>query len=77
MTRSEIEKAKYVSVKKVKDDKGKEVDTFSPWTDWWGEMAKKTVLRRLLKRCCLMNVDKALMRMSSMEARLHFLTMLR
>ena len=56
MTKNEIEKAKYVSVKK--DNNGK--DKFSPWTDWWGEMAKKTVLRRLLKRCCLMNIDTAI-----------------
>ena len=56
MTKDEINKAKSVSVKK--DCNGK--DRFSPWTDWWCEMAKKTVLRRLLKRCCLMNIDTAI-----------------
>lgn len=56
MTREEIEKAKHVSIKK--DTFGQ--DKFSPWTEWWGEMAKKTVLRRLLKKCCLINVDSAI-----------------
>lgn len=40
MTVSEIEKVR--SVSKAKNA--------GPWTQWWGEMARKTVLRRLAKR---------------------------
>lgn len=40
MTAAEIEEVRQVSRAK---DRG-------PWVDWWGEMAKKTVLRRLSKR---------------------------
>jgi recombination protein RecT len=57
MTKEEIVKAKQIN---VKEDKNGKDEKFSPWTDWWGEMAKKTVLRRLLKRCCLMNVETAI-----------------
>lgn len=40
MTLEEIEKVRSVSRSK---DKG-------PWVEWWGEMARKTVMRRLSKR---------------------------
>lgn len=40
MTVAEIERARAVS--RAKDD--------GPWTAWWGEMAKKTVIKRLSKR---------------------------
>ena len=40
MTLSEIEKVRAVS--KARKD--------SPWIHWWGEMAKKTVIKRLAKR---------------------------
>lgn len=40
MSREQVEQVRAAS--KSKDS--------GPWVDWWGEMAKKTVLRRLLKR---------------------------
>jgi recombination protein RecT len=40
MSVDEVEKVR--SVSKAKNS--------GPWTQWWGEMARKTVLRRLLKR---------------------------
>lgn len=42
MTFADIEAVKAVS------ETGKR--GFGPWADWWGEMARKTVLRRLAKR---------------------------
>ena len=55
MTKQEVDKVKSVNVKKDKYGK----DYFSPWTDWYIEMAKKSVLKRLLKKSCLMNIDLA------------------
>ena len=40
MTKEEVEKVRSVSRAKGS----------GPWTQWWGEMAKKTVIRRLSKR---------------------------
>lgn len=40
MSREQVEQVRAASRSK---DKG-------PWVEWWGEMAKKTVLRRLMKR---------------------------
>jgi len=40
MTRAQVEKVRSISKSK---DKG-------PWVDWWEEMAKKTVIRRVAKR---------------------------
>ncbi len=37
-------------VQSVSRSKDREGNPTGPWRDWWGEMVKKTVLRRLIKR---------------------------
>lgn len=46
MTTADIEQAKAVSQSKER----------GPWKDWWGEMARKTVTRRLAKRLPLATI---------------------
>lgn len=49
MSKGQIEEVRQVSRAK---DRG-------PWVDWWGEMARKTVARRLFKQLPLPDLDEA------------------
>lgn len=50
MTKAEVDKVRKVNVKE---------GNFSPWTEWFIQMATKSVIKRLLKKCCFALVIQA------------------